>query len=448
MEEALVRRILPNSPEAEQSVIGAMLSSRDAIIAATEMISAEDFYNPRLGALFTTIVELFNEGVPADMITVPNRLKEKGLPQEYSSLEFISNLIRVTPTSANVRYYADIVATKATLRRLIKAAENIENACYLEKESLDSILDSSEKQVFDISQNRRVADFESLSSIVLKTLDSIEAASKIKGHVTGVETGFYELDYKTAGFQRSDLILLAARPAMGKTALALNIAEHVITKLKIPTAFFSLEMSKEQLAQRLLAMNSRVEAQSITTAQMDAGQWSALTESARKLSEGTLWIDDTPGISVSEVRSKCRKLKIERGLGLVIIDYLQLMQGSSHAESRQQEVAEISRSLKALAREMDCPVLALSQLSRAVEGRNDKRPMLSDLRESGSIEQDADLVMFIYRDDYYNHDSPDKGVAEVIIAKHRKGATGTVKLKSQLEYTRFSNLAKETDVQA
>ncbi|MBR5732768.1 MAG: replicative DNA helicase, partial [Lachnospiraceae bacterium] len=327
------------------------------------------------------------------------------------------------------------------------AAEKIENQCYLDREDLDSVLDSSEKQVFEISQNRRTSEFESIKDVVLRAIDNIEAASKSKGSVTGVATGFYELDYKLAGLQNSDLILLAARPSMGKTALALNIAEYVVTKLRVPTAFFSLEMSKIQLVNRLISMDSRVQAQSIRTGQLTDNDWTAITDSARKLSGSTLFIDDTPSISVSELRSKCRKLKLEHGLGLIIIDYLQLMTATTGkaSESRQQEISEISRSLKAIAREVNCPVLALSQLSRAVEGRPDKRPMLSDLRESGAIEQDADVVMFIYRDEYYNHDSEKKGIAEVIIGKQRNGPTGTVELGAQLEYTRFYNLARENN---
>ncbi len=445
MEEALIRRVMPNSAEAEQAVLGAMIMSKDAVQTASEVLTQEDFYQQRYGILFATILELANEGKPADIVTIQERLKAKDVPQEMSSLSFISQIARSVPTAANVRHYADIVHEKAVLRRMIKAAENIENLCYLDREDLDVILDSSEKQVFDISQHRRTSDFENIRDIVLRAIDNIEAASKSKGSVTGVATGFYELDYKLAGLQNSDLILLAARPSMGKTALALNIAEHAVTKLRVPTAFFSLEMSKVQLVNRLLSMHSRVPAQSIRTGDLTDQNWTSLTDSARAFSGSTLYIDDTPSISVSELRSKCRKLKAEHNLGLIIIDYLQLMTatGGKASESRQQEISEISRSLKAIAREINCPVLALSQLSRAVESRPDKRPMLSDLRESGAIEQDADVVMFIYRDEYYNHDSEKKGIAEVIIGKQRNGPTGTVELGAQLEYTRFTNLARD-----
>ncbi|MBO4506408.1 MAG: replicative DNA helicase [Lachnospiraceae bacterium] len=447
MEEAIIRRVMPYSAEAEQAVLGAMIMSRDAIQAASEILLPEDFYQQKFALLYSTILELTNEGKVVDIVTLQDRLKTKDVPQDMSSLSFISQIARSVPTAANVRHYADIVKEKAIKRRLIAAAEKIENQCYLDREDLDSVLDSSEKQVFEISQNRRTSEFESIKDVVLRAIDNIEAASKSKGSVTGVATGFYELDYKLAGLQNSDLILLAARPSMGKTALALNIAEYVVTKLRVPTAFFSLEMSKIQLVNRLISMDSRVQAQSIRTGQLTDNDWTAITDSARKLSGSTLFIDDTPSISVSELRSKCRKLKLEHGLGLIIIDYLQLMTATTGkaSESRQQEISEISRSLKAIAREVNCPVLALSQLSRAVEGRPDKRPMLSDLRESGAIEQDADVVMFIYRDEYYNHDSEKKGIAEVIIGKQRNGPTGTVELGAQLEYTRFYNLARENN---
>ena len=328
-----------------------------------------------------------------------NRLKEKDVPPQISSLEFIRDLVSSVPTSANMKYYAQIVRDKAVLRRLIKVAEETANNCYLDKEKLDVILEKTEKEVFNISQNRGSKEFSDIRDVVLRSIDSIEAASKNKGSVTGIATGFYDLDYKTAGFQPSDLILIAARPSMGKTAFALNIAEYVALRSNITTAIFSLEMSQDQLAKRLLAMNSKVDSQNIRTGNLSADEWASLMESARIIGNSSLVFDDTSSISVSELRSKCRKLKLERNLGLVIIDYLQLMTGNKRSESRQQEISEISRSLKALAREINVPIVALSQLSRAVEQRPDKRPMLSDLRESGAIEQDADVVMFIYRDD-------------------------------------------------
>lgn len=443
MDEALIKRIQPHSTEAEQSVVGSMFMDKEAIITASELVTKEDFYNPSFAVLFEAVVELFNEGKAVDLVTVQNRLKEKAVPPEVYDLKNISDIVSAVPTSANIRYYAEIVAEKALLRRLIKLSEGIANTCYLDKERVDVILEQTEKQVFDLVQNRGSGGMENIREVVIRSLEGIEAAAKNKGSVTGVATGFYDLDYKTAGLQPSDLILVAARPSMGKTAFVLNIAEYVTLKSHITTAIFSLEMSKTQLVNRILAMNSKVDSQAIRTGELKDDDWAKLMESARLVGEAPLIIDDTPGISITELRSKCRKMKIEHNLGLVIIDYLQLMSGSKRsAESRQQEISEISRSLKALAREINCPVIALSQLSRAVEQRPDKRPMLSDLRESGAIEQDADVVMFLYRDDYYNHDSEDAGVSEVIIGKQRNGPTGTVKLAWLAQFTKFGNLEK------
>lgn len=442
MDEAFIKKILPHSAEAEQSVIGSMIMDRDAIIAASEIITGEDFYESQYSVLFDTMVELFTQGQPVDLVTLQNRLKEKNVPPQICSLEFIRDLVTSVPTSANVRYYAQIVKDKAILRRLIKVTEETANECYLDKEKLDNILEKTEKQVFDIVQNRGTKDFVEIKEIVLRSIDSIEAAAKNQGSVTGVATGFYDLDYKTAGFQPSDLILIAARPSMGKTALALNIAEYVAIKSNLTTAVFSLEMSQDQLIKRILSMNSKVDSQAIRTGSLSGDDWASLMESARIIGNSSLIIDDTSAISISELRSKCRKLKIERKLGLVIVDYLQLMSGGKRVESRQQEISEISRSLKTLAREINVPVVALSQLSRAVEQRPDKRPMLSDLRESGAIEQDADVVMFIYRDDYYNHDSQEPGVSEIIIGKQRNGPTGTIKLAWQAQYTKFTNMER------
>lgn len=442
MDESFIKRILPHSAEAEQSVIGSMIMDRDAIVAASELVVGTDFYENQYVILFDTMVELYNEGKPVDLITLQDRLKEKDVPAQVCSLEFIRDLVTAVPTSANVRYYAQIVKDKAVLRRLIKVSEETANECYLDKEKLDNILEKTEKQVFDIVQNRGTKDFSDIKEVVLRTIDSIEAAAKNQGSVTGVATGFYDLDYKTAGLQSSDLILIAARPSMGKTALALNIAEYVALKSNTTTAIFSLEMSQDQLVKRILSMNSKVDSQAIRTGGLSGEDWASLMESARIVGNSNLVIDDTSAISVAEMRSKCRKLKLEKNLGLVIIDYIQLMSGSKRAESRQQEVSEISRSLKGLAREINCPVVALSQLSRAVEQRPDKRPMLSDLRESGAIEQDADVVMFIYRDDYYNHDSEEPGVSEIIIGKQRNGPVGTIKLGWQPQFTKFVNLER------
>ncbi len=442
MDEALIKKVMPHSEEAEQSVIGSMIMDGEAIVTAMEILVPGDFYGRQYGILFEAVTELFADEKPVDLVTLRDKLKEKDVPQELYSIEFLADLVRVVPTSANVRYYAQIVKDKSVLRNLIKVTEGISNECYLDKEKLDDILAGAEKNVFDIVQRRGSSDFVNIRDIVIQSLDNIEAASRNKGAVTGIATGFYDLDYKTAGLQPSDLVLLAARPSMGKTAFVLNIAEHIAVKNKITTAIFSLEMSKTQLVNRILSMNSRVDAQVLRTGNLEDSDWANLMESARIIGESGLIIDDTPGISITELRSKCRKFKLEQNLGLVIIDYLQLMSASGRSESRQQEISEISRSLKALAREINCPVVALSQLSRAVEKRDDKRPMLSDLRESGAIEQDADVVMFIYRDEYYNKESPEAGITEIIIAKQRNGPTGTVKLGWQAEYTKFVNLER------
>ena len=402
MEEALIKRILPHSVEAEQSVIGSMLMGREAISVASEMLGSDDFYQHQYGVIFDAMVELFNEGKPVDLVTLQNRLKEKDVPPEISSMEFVRDLLAAVPTSANIKYYATIVSEKAVLRRLIKLTEEISNECYLNKEPVEAILEDTEKRMFQLLQQRNTGDFVPIRQVVMNTLENIERASKTKGNVTGLATGFTDLDYKTSGFQPSDLILVAARPSMGKTALVLNIAQYMAFKQNKHVAIFSLEMSKEQLMNRLLSMESKVDSQSMRNGNLKDEDWGKLIESAGVIGDSNLMIDDTPGISIRELRSKCRKFKLESGLDIIMIDYLQLMSGSGKSDSRQQEISDISRSLKAIARELNVPVVALSQLSRAVESRTDHRPMLSDLRESGAIEQDADVVMFIYRDDYYN----------------------------------------------
>lgn len=440
MEENVIKRILPHSVEAEQSVIGSMIMDREAIVVASELITGEDFYNRQYGILFETMVELNDAGSPVDLVTLQNKLKEKDVPPGVSSLEFVRDLITAVPTSANIKYYANIVAEKATLRRLIRLNEEIANTCYAGKESLEYILEDTEKRVFQLVQKRTTDDFVPVRQIVMNAMDKIETAAKNKGSVTGIPTGFIDLDYRTAGMQPSDLILVAARPSMGKTAFELNLAQYMAFKKNLTVALFSLEMSKEQLVNRMFSLESNVDAQKLRTGQLNDEEWERLIESAGTIGKSKLIIDDTPGISIAELRSKCRKYKLEHDLSIIMIDYLQLMSGSGRTESRQQEISDISRSLKALARELSVPVVALSQLSRAVEQRPDHRPMLSDLRESGAIEQDADVVMFLYRDDYYNHDSPDKGVSEVIIAKQRNGPIGTVKLAWLPQYTKFANL--------
>ncbi|NLL76254.1 MAG: replicative DNA helicase [Clostridiales bacterium] len=442
MEETLLKRVLPHSIEAEQSVIGAMIMDREAIVVASEIITGDDFYSKQCGILFEAMTELNDEGKPVDLVTLQDKLKEKDIPSEMSSPEYIRDLITAVPTSANIKYYANIVAEKATLRRLIKLNEEIANTCYVGKESVEAILEDTEKRVFDLLQRRHTGEFVPIRQIVMNAMDQIEKASRNKGSVTGIATGFIDLDYRTAGMQPSDLVLIAARPSMGKTAFVLNIAQHVAFKLNQAVAVFSLEMSKEQLVNRLFSLESRVDAQKLRTGNLSDGDWEKLIETAGVIGQSKLIIDDTPGISIAEMRSKCRKYKLEHDLKMIIIDYLQLMSGSGKGDSRQQEISDISRSLKALARELSVPVLALSQLSRAVEQRPDHRPMLSDLRESGAIEQDADVVMFIYRDDYYNKDTEKKGIAEIIVAKQRNGPIGTTELVWLPEYTKFANMQK------
>ena len=419
MEEALIKRILPHSLEAEQSVIGSMLLDKAAIVTASEMLMGDDFYQHQYGVIFETMVELYNEGKPVDLVTLQNRLKEKDVPPEISSLEFVKDIMSTVPTSANVRYYAAIVRDKAILRRLIRVNEEIANACYAGKEKTEDILAQTEKKIFDLLQNRNSGEFVPIRQVAMNVLEKIEIAAKTKSTVTGIPTGFTDLDYRTSGMQPSDFILIAARPSMGKTAFVLNVVHHVAVKKKLPCMIFSLEMSKEQLVNRMLSMESKVDSQTLRTGTLSDSDWDKVVEGIGVISNSPLMIDDTPGISITELRSKCRKMKLEYGLSLVIIDYLQLMSGSGtkSGENRQQEISEISRSLKALARELNAPVVALSQLSRACETRTDHRPMLSDLRESGAIEQDADVVMFLYRDDYYNKDTDKPNVAEVIIAK-------------------------------
>ncbi len=442
MEESLVKRIMPHSMEAEQAVIGSMIMDMEAVTVASEMITGEDFYSRQYGILFETMVELYEEGQPIEPVILQNRLREKDVPPEVSSLEYVKDLLDSVSTSANIKYYANIVAEKSLLRKLIKFNEEVANTCYAGKESLEFILEDTEKRMFQLLQRHDTGDFVPIRQVVMNAMDKIETAAKNKGSVTGIPTGFTDLDYRTAGMQPSDLVLIAARPSMGKTAFVLNIAQHVAFKKNLPVAIFSLEMSKEQLINRMFSLESSVDAQKLRTGQLNDQDWERLIESAGVIGRSKLLIDDTPGISISELRSKCRKMKLEHGLSMIIIDYLQLMSGSGRSESRQNEISEISRSLKAVARELSVPVLALSQLSRAVEQRPDHRPMLSDLRESGAIEQDADVVMFIYRDDYYNHDTDRKGVSEIIIAKQRNGPIGTVELAWLPEYTKFANLER------
>ena len=443
MDETPIKRVMPSSLEAEQSVIGSMIMDKNAILTAAELLTKEDFYYSQYGILFEAITGLYNAGQAVDMVTLHNRLLEMSVPPEISSMEYIGDLLAGLPTSAHVRDYARIVAQKSLLRRLIRANDGITERCYQDSDSVEDILEDTEKTIFSLLQSRTGSDVVPIRQIVVSALERIEKASQSTGNVTGIATGFADLDYKLSGLQPSDLVLVAARPSMGKTAFVLNIAEHIAFRDKKAVALFSLEMSKEQLVNRLFAMESRVDAQNIRSGNLSDNDWENLIESAGIIGNSNLIIDDTPGISLSELRSKCRKFKLEHDIQLVIIDYLQLMSGGSRRnDSRQQEISEISRGLKLIARELNVPVIALSQLSRAVEQRENKKPILSDLRESGAIEQDADVVMFLYRDEYYHEDSTKKGIAEVIIAKQRNGPIGTVELVWLANYTKFVNLER------
>lgn len=442
-EEQIKKRVMPYSLDAEQAVIGAMISDKDAIVTATELLTSDDFYGKQNGIIFDAIVELYDRGSVPDVIPLQNKLKEKGIPDEINNIEYLGGLVADTNSSL-IRDFCNILIEKSTLRKMIKINEGIANACYEGKQDYNSLLEETEKKVFDLVQSRKISSHMPIDEVVMQALSRIEAASQSSGNVTGVPTGFLDLDYKLAGLHGSNLVLIAARPAMGKTAFVLNIAEYVALRKNMSVAIFSLEMGEVELVNRLLSLESNVDSGHIRTGNLSDDEWEKIVRSAGEIGDSNLIIDAPPSLTVSELRSKCRKYKMEKDIKLIIIDYLQLMKGSSRAasESRQQEISEISRSLKSLARELDIPVIALSQLSRAVEQRPDKRPMLSDLRESGAIEQDADVVMFIYRDDYYNKDSKEIGIAEINVAKQRSGPTGVVKLAWLPDYTKFANLEK------
>lgn len=440
MDDAALRRIMPHSIEAEETVIGAMIMDQDAIVTSMEILQSDDFYQRQYGVIFESIIELYEAAVPVDLVTLQDKLLSKDVPPEIAGADFLMKLTVAVPTTANVKYYAEIVSEKAVLRRLIKNNDEVNVLCYAGQEDLDSILDTAEKGVFKLMQRRGGDDLTPIRQVVMNALDRIELVAKNKGNVTGVPTGFIHLDSKTAGLQPSDLILVAARPSMGKTAFVLNIAQHVAFRQNMAVALFSLEMSKEQLMNRLFALEGSIDAQRIRTGELEADDWERLMESSGVIGKSRLMIDDTPGITIQAMRSKCRRMKLEQGLDLIIVDYLQLMESVGKVESQQQKISDISRSLKGLARELNVPVIALSQLNRSLEKRDDKRPIMSDLRDSGAIEQDADVVMFIYRDEYYNKDSSEaKNVAEIIIAKQRNGPVGTVKLTWLPQYTRFAN---------
>ena len=440
MEDAYIRKKQPYNMEAEQSVIGSMLMDRDAIATVNDMLTKDDFYNAQYGLLFEHMSALFKEGKPVDIVTLSNRLKENNVSEEIAGMKYIGDILDSVPTSANAKYYAQIVADKSLLRKMIKLNEDIEKDCYLDTDDVDGLLEKAEQGVFQLIKERNGgSDFTQIDKIIIDVIDQIEAASKMNTRVTGIPTGFIDLDNMLTGLHGSELILVAARPAMGKTAFVLNIAHEVAVKKKKTTAIFSLEMSKEQLVTRMIAMDSLVNSQKIMTGQLAEDEWDKIADSTETIAEAPLFIDDNSAITIADLRSKCRKLKQNNDLSLIIIDYLQLMSTTKHVESRQQFISDMSRSLKVLARELDVPVIALSQLNRAVDSRPDHTPVLADLRESGAIEQDADVVMFIYRDDYYNPDTEKKGIADIIIAKQRKGSVGSVELVWLQDYTKFAN---------
>ena len=436
-------KVPPHDIEAEQAVLGCMITDKDAVIAAVESITEEDFYREDNKLIYKAILNLYNRAEPIDIITLKSELSSMGKFDAIGGLEYLAELPEKVPTTSNVDKYIKIVEEKATLRTLIRTANDIITAGYDPTQEPENIMYNAEKKIFNIMQKKNQSGYSSIKDILVDSFTELEELYNRKQHVTGVPTGFIDLDNKTAGLHNSDLILVAARPAMGKSAFALNIATNAALSANTGVAIFSLEMSKEQMANRILGSVAMVDGNSIRTGRIADDDWIKLATASGELSQTGIFIDDTPGISIMEIRAKCRKLKMEKNIGMVIIDYLQLVQGSSKSGSREQEIAEISRSLKILAKEINVPVIALSQLSRAPEQRPDHRPMLSDLRESGSIEQDADIVMFLYRDDYYNPDTEKKNIAEVIIAKHRAGSTGTVELAWLGNYTKFANLAKD-----
>ena len=443
-EDNTIRRIPPHDISAERSVIGSMLMDRDAISEVSAILTKEDFYNTQYGIIFDAMVELYDEGKPVDEVILGEKLREKGAPEEVSGLSFLGEILANVPTAAFAKDYAGIVKDKAYLRRLIKLSDSVSAQAYEGSDSVDTIMENAESNIFALMQQKSGSkDFQPIRNIVVNVISEIEAASQNKGKINGLRTGFTDLDNMLTGLHGGELLLVAARPAMGKTAFVLNIAHHVAVKERVPVVLFSLEMSREQLVTRLVAVDSMVEARSLKTGDISDGDWTKIIKSADDLAKVNVFIDDNSSITMPELRTKCRKLKQTEGIGLIIIDYLQLMSSNGKVESRQLFISKVSRSLKSLARELNVPVIALSQLNRAVDSRPDHRPVLADLRESGAIEQDADVVMFIYRDDYYNPDTTEKpGVAEIIVAKQRNGATGPVELAWLSRYTKFANLAK------
>ena len=439
-------KVPPHDEDAEQAVLGSMLTDNDAVMAAVEVLKEDAFYREDNKIIYQAILNLYSKSEPIDIITLKDELESMGKFEQVGGFEYLASLPDKVPTTANVQKYIKIVEEKSVLRNLIKTANEIIELGYNPTEDVEDIMDGAEKKIFDIMQSKNTKSYTPIKDVLVESFTNLEKLYNQKQHVTGVPTQFYDLDDKTAGLHGSELILVAARPAMGKTAFALNIATNAALRANVPVAIFSLEMSKDQLVNRMLCSEAMVDSNKVRTGKLDEEDWTKLAEAIGPLSEAGVYIDDTPGISVMEIRTKCRKLKMEKNIGLVVIDYLQLISGSNKRNgSREQEISEISRSLKVLAKELNVPVIALSQLSRAVEQRDDHRPMLSDLRESGAIEQDADIVMFLYRDDYYNKESAEKDIAEVIIAKQRGGSTGTVKLYWMGNYTKLVNIERRFD---
>ena len=442
MENEVVNKVQPNDTLAEQAVLGSMLVSKDAVQAAVEVLKEEDFYREDNKEIYAAMMDIYSVGKEIDMITVTEQLKLRGTLERVGGTQNLATLIDNVPTTSNIERYVEIVEQKATSRNLIKVTSDIMKVSYAQTEELDAIIEQAEKGIFDLAQNRNSKSYSGMKEILVNTLDSIEKMYQNKEKLSGMESGFIDLDEKISGLNDSDLIIVAARPAMGKSAFVLNIASYVAMHDKVPVMIFNLEMSKEQLVKRMLSSESEIDSMKINNANLEQDDWIKMADASNRLADVPIYIDDTPVLTPSEIRAKCRKAKLEKNIGLIIIDYLQLMESKTANGSRQQEISEISRGLKILAKELNVPVIALSQLSRATEARADHRPMLSDLRESGSIEQDADIVMFLHREDYYDKETEKKNVAEVIVAKNRHGETGTVELAWLGKYTKFANLYK------
>ncbi|MCM3164394.1 replicative DNA helicase [Metabacillus litoralis] len=445
MNEVLGDRIPPQNIEAEQAVLGAIFLQPSSITLTSELLIPEDFYRASHQKIYNAMLDLSDKGEPVDLVTITAALADVNLLEEVGGVSYLSDLANSVPTAANIEYYAKIVEEKSILRRLIRTATTIAQDGYSREDEVEVLLGEAEKTIMEVAQRKNAGAFQNIKDVLVQTYDNIETLHDRKGDVTGIPTGFIELDKMTAGFQRNDLIIVAARPSVGKTAFALNIAQNVATKTEENVAIFSLEMGADQLVMRMLCAEGNIDAQRLRTGSLTPEDWGKLTMAMGSLSDSGIYIDDTPGIRVGDIRAKCRRLKQESGLGMVLIDYLQLIQGNGRTDNRQQEVSEISRTLKELARELKVPVIALSQLSRGVEQRQDKRPMMSDIRESGSIEQDADIVAFLYRDDYYDKESENKNIIEIIIAKQRNGPVGTVSLAFVKEYNKFVNLERRFD---